>query len=109
RTPEGADECRSGRVGTDSSDYVSVDISDGGHHAYRVSGSKQAAGQPVGVGVDGKAREDLVPDDDDARLRHAPHNDRGMPRSAYERSKGVETVTWSEFPLGKGLALSMLV
>src|SRR5256884_7930764 len=31
-----------------------------------------------------------------------------MPRSAYERSKGVETVAWREFPLGKGIALSLL-
>src|SRR3981081_786607 len=31
-----------------------------------------------------------------------------MPRSAYERSKGVETVSWREFPLGKGLALAIL-
>src|SRR5438876_10477769 len=31
-----------------------------------------------------------------------------MPRSAYERSKGVETVSWREFPLGKGIALSIL-
>src|SRR3989475_4807365 len=31
-----------------------------------------------------------------------------MPRSAYERSKGVEQVTWREFPLGKGIALSIL-
>src|SRR5438874_106112 len=31
-----------------------------------------------------------------------------MPRSAYERSKGVERVTWREFPLGKGIALSIL-
>src|SRR2546428_13092501 len=31
-----------------------------------------------------------------------------MPRSAYERSKGVESVTWREFPLGKGIALSIL-
>src|SRR5260370_1272461 len=31
-----------------------------------------------------------------------------MPRSAYERSKGVERVTWREFPLGKGIALSVL-
>src|ERR1700730_16519648 len=31
-----------------------------------------------------------------------------MPRSAYERSKGVETVTWREFPLGKGIALAIL-
>ena len=31
-----------------------------------------------------------------------------MPRSAYERSKGVESVTWREFPLGKGLALAIL-
>src|ERR1700738_3717987 len=31
-----------------------------------------------------------------------------MPRSAYDRSKGVETVTWREFPLGKGIALSIL-
>ena len=31
-----------------------------------------------------------------------------MPRSAYERSKGVETVTWREFPLGKAIALSIL-
>ncbi len=32
----------------------------------------------------------------------------GVPRSAYERSKGEETVTWREFPLGKGIALSLL-
>src|SRR5260370_40207368 len=31
-----------------------------------------------------------------------------MPRSAYERSKGVERVMWREFPLGKGIALSVL-
>src|SRR5437016_13917935 len=31
-----------------------------------------------------------------------------MPRSAYERSKGVEQGTWREFPLGKGIALSIL-
>ena len=31
-----------------------------------------------------------------------------MPRSAYDRSKGVERVTWREFPLGKGVALSIL-
>jgi hypothetical protein len=31
-----------------------------------------------------------------------------MPRSAYERSKGVERVSWREFPLGKGIALSIL-
>src|ERR1700674_5658393 len=31
-----------------------------------------------------------------------------MPRSAYDRSKGVESVTWREFPLGKGIALSIL-
>ena len=31
-----------------------------------------------------------------------------MPRSSYERSKGVETITWREFPLGKGLALALL-
>src|ERR1700737_3047010 len=31
-----------------------------------------------------------------------------MPRSAYERSKGVESVTWREAPLGRGLALSVL-
>ena len=31
-----------------------------------------------------------------------------MPRSSYERSKGVETITWREFPLGKGLALAVL-
>src|SRR5256714_5236548 len=31
-----------------------------------------------------------------------------MPRSAYERSKGAETVAWREFPLGKGIALSLL-
>ena len=31
-----------------------------------------------------------------------------MPRSSYERSKGVETITWREFPLGKGQALAVL-
>jgi hypothetical protein len=31
-----------------------------------------------------------------------------MPRSAYERSKGVATVSWREFPLGKSLALAIL-
>src|SRR5919201_3320363 len=31
-----------------------------------------------------------------------------MPRSAYERSKGVERVSWGEFPLGKGVALAIL-
>lgn len=31
-----------------------------------------------------------------------------MPRSSYERSKGVDTITWREFPLGKGIALAIL-
>jgi hypothetical protein len=31
-----------------------------------------------------------------------------MPRSTYERSKGVENITWREFPLGKGIALQVL-
>src|SRR5258708_13424564 len=31
-----------------------------------------------------------------------------MPRSAYERSKGVETVGWREFPRGKGIGCAML-
>ena len=31
-----------------------------------------------------------------------------MPRSAYERSKGVERITWREFPLGKAIALAVL-
>ena len=31
-----------------------------------------------------------------------------MPRSSYERSKGVETITWREFPLGRAEALAIL-
>jgi hypothetical protein len=31
-----------------------------------------------------------------------------VPKSTYERSKGVETIAWREFPLGKGIALSLL-
>jgi hypothetical protein len=31
-----------------------------------------------------------------------------MPRSTYERSKGVENITWREFPLGKAIALQVL-
>lgn len=31
-----------------------------------------------------------------------------MPRSTYERSKGVENITWREFPLGKAVALQIL-
>ena len=31
-----------------------------------------------------------------------------MPRSTYERSKGVENITWREFPLGKAIALQIL-
>jgi len=31
-----------------------------------------------------------------------------VPRSSYERSKGVETITWREFPLGKAEALAIL-
>jgi hypothetical protein len=31
-----------------------------------------------------------------------------MPGSAYERSRGVERITWREFPLGKAIALAML-
>src|SRR5260370_13081186 len=31
-----------------------------------------------------------------------------MPGTAAGRSKGVETVTWREFPVGKGIALSIL-
>jgi hypothetical protein len=32
----------------------------------------------------------------------------GVPRSAYERSKGVETIAWRDAPLAKGIALSVL-
>ena len=32
----------------------------------------------------------------------------GVPRSAYERSKGLETVTWRHVPVGRGLALTLL-
>ncbi|HEY0492041.1 MAG TPA: hypothetical protein VGD57_01045 [Candidatus Dormibacteraeota bacterium] len=31
-----------------------------------------------------------------------------MPGSAYQRSKGLETLTWKQFPLGRGLALTIL-
>jgi hypothetical protein len=31
-----------------------------------------------------------------------------VPRSSYERSKGVESIAWREFPLGKGIALDLL-
>ncbi|MDQ6882852.1 MAG: hypothetical protein M3077_01250 [Candidatus Dormibacteraeota bacterium] len=31
-----------------------------------------------------------------------------MPRSAYERSKGLETITWRYPPVGRGLALALL-
>ena len=31
-----------------------------------------------------------------------------MPRSAYERSKGVENISWREFPIGKAIALQIL-
>ena len=31
-----------------------------------------------------------------------------MPRSAYELSKGVETIRWREFPLGRGIAFKLL-
>jgi len=32
----------------------------------------------------------------------------GVPGSAYQRSKGLETVAWKQFPLGRGLALTLL-
>jgi hypothetical protein len=31
-----------------------------------------------------------------------------VPRSAYQRSKGAERITWREFPLGKAIALGIL-
>ena len=31
-----------------------------------------------------------------------------MPKSSYERSKGVERITWREFPLGKAAAYAIL-
>ena len=31
-----------------------------------------------------------------------------MPKSSYERSKGVERITWREFPLGKAIAYAIL-
>lgn len=31
-----------------------------------------------------------------------------MPRSAYERSKGVENIAWREFPIGRAIALQIL-
>jgi hypothetical protein len=31
-----------------------------------------------------------------------------VPRSAYERSKGAETIRWREFPTGKAVALAIL-
>ena len=32
----------------------------------------------------------------------------GVPGSSYQRSKGLETVSWKQFPLGRGLALTLL-
>ena len=32
----------------------------------------------------------------------------GVPGSAYQRSKSLETVSWKQFPLGRGLALTLL-
>jgi hypothetical protein len=32
----------------------------------------------------------------------------GVPGSAYQRSKGLETVSWKQFPLGRGLAVTLL-
>jgi hypothetical protein len=32
----------------------------------------------------------------------------GVPGSSYQRSKGLERITWREFPLGKAIALSIL-
>lgn len=32
----------------------------------------------------------------------------GVPRSTYERSKGLETITWRYPPVGRGLALTLL-
>jgi hypothetical protein len=32
----------------------------------------------------------------------------GVPSSAYQRSNGLETVTWKQFPLGRGLARTLL-
>lgn len=32
----------------------------------------------------------------------------GVPGSAYQRSKGLETVSWKQFPLGRGLARNLL-
>ena len=63
---EDARELSPGRVVADRSDDVSIDISHGGHQPHRVSDAKQAAGKPVGVGVNRKSCEDLVSDDDDA-------------------------------------------
>jgi hypothetical protein len=31
-----------------------------------------------------------------------------VPASSYDRSKGVESIRWREFPLGKGIALALL-
>src|SRR5437868_2844112 len=55
---------------------VGIEITDGGHQANRESAGKQATGEPVGVGIHSEAAQNLVADDDDARLRHALHNDR---------------------------------
>src|SRR5207237_9282997 len=78
-TYEDARQLWMGHVVTDGSDDVGVDIPDGCHQAHRVSDVKETAREPVGVRVDGKAAKNLVADDDDARLRHAPHNDRECP------------------------------
>src|SRR5438067_6835995 len=56
-------------------DDVFVDIADGGDQADGEAGLEETACQPVAIGIDGKAADDLVADDDDARFGHAPHND----------------------------------
>ena len=86
---------------------VIIDIAHGRDQARFESTLKKPGGQPIGIGVNGEPAQDLIADDHDAGARHGSIMT-GVPRSAYERSKGLETVTWRQFPLGRGLALSLL-
>src|SRR3979411_2691744 len=82
-------------------DDIGIDVAHRRDHADRKTTTKKAHRGPVRVSVDGEAPEDLIPHDDDARLRHAFHNGRECPDPPTNAARALRLSAGASFPWEK--------
>src|ERR1700694_2572386 len=82
-------------------DDVGIDVAHRGDQPDGKPATKESHREPVRVGVDRKATQDLIPDHDDARLRHAPHNDRECPDPLTNAARALRPSRGASFPWEK--------